>query len=350
MKKTTLPTTANATAELARKSVNADEKGGDVHAVPGSSVEAPTIDVEKAARQTDDYALLNPTAPDWMQANFTQSETWRVFRIMSEFVHSFEVMSKVGPAVAIFGSARLDESSPYYHHATEVSALLARAGWAILTGGGPGIMEAANLGAHSVAEKNFEPDNECLSIGLNIELPFEQGTNPYVDTALHFHYFFCRKTNFVKYASAFVIFPGGYGTLDELFEALTLVQTRKIQHFPIILFGTAYWQGLLDWMATTMVPRGTILPADLKMMHLTDDPQEVVSRIIEHTKQVRHPVASPAASAPPKGTPRSSRTVSRATSTSTSKSDKSQSNVASSGASKSAAGASKVPQSRTRKA
>jgi len=325
MKKSSRPTIANApdnapytvSEKMVRENLNADEKGGDVHAVPGSSVEAPKLDVEKAARQTDDYALLNPIAPDWMQANFTQSETWRVFRIMSEFVHSFEVMSKVGPAVAVFGSARLDEASPYYHSASEVSALLARAGWAVLTGGGPGIMEAANLGAHSVAEKNLDPDSEPLSIGLNIELPFEQGTNPYVDTSLHFHYFFCRKTNFVKYASGFVIFPGGYGTLDELFEALTLVQTRKIQNFPIVLFGKAYWQGLLDWMATTMVPRGTILPADLKMMHLTDDPQEVVSWIFENTKQVRHPIPT---AAPP--SPQSMRTISPPTSTSTTASKK----------------------------
>ena len=321
----------------ARENLNANEKSGDVQALPGSSVEAPKGDVEKAARQTDDYALLNPTAPDWMQANFTQSETWRVFRIMSEFVHSFEVMSKVGPAIAVFGSARLDESSPYYHSAVEVSTLLARAGWAVLTGGGPGIMEAANLGAHSVAAKNFEPDNDRLSIGLNIELPFEQGTNPYVDTSLHFHYFFCRKTNFVKYASGFVIFPGGYGTLDELFEALTLVQTRKIQNFPIVLFGKAYWQGLLDWMATTMVPRGTILPADLKMMHLTDDPQEVVNWIFENTKQVRHPT-QPVVPVPPKST----RTVSRPTSVSTKNSAKSQSNATHSNASNSNATHSKA--------
>jgi uncharacterized protein (TIGR00730 family) len=263
-----------------------EDNPDDVHAVPGSSVVAPKDAVEKAARQTDDFALLNVNAPDTAQQHFTQGETWRVFRIMSEFVHAFEVMSKVGPAVAVFGSARLDESSPYYEAATEVSRRLARAGWAIITGGGPGIMEAANLGAHQVAGH----ENDLLSVGLNIELPFEQNSNPYVDTSLHFHYFFCRKTIFVKYASAFVIFPGGFGTLDELFEALTLVQTRKIQNFPLVLFGTTYWKGLIDWMAETMVPRGTILPADLKLMHMTDDIDDVVSYIFEHTQQVRHPV------------------------------------------------------------
>jgi uncharacterized protein (TIGR00730 family) len=264
--------------------------GEKPQAVPGTAIEAPRAVVEEAARRTDDFALLNEIAPDFIQQHFTQSDTWRVFRIMSEFVHSFEVMSKIGPAVAVFGSARLGEESPYYGAAVDVSRKLAMGGWSVITGGGPGLMEAANQGAQPIAQREGDPN---LSIGLNIELPFEQGTNPYVGTSLRFHYFFCRKTNFVKYASAFVIFPGGFGTMDELFEALTLVQTRKIQDFPIVLFGRSYWQGLIDWMQTAMVPRGTILPGDLDLMFLTDDTDEVISHIAEHTRQVRHPAPRP---------------------------------------------------------
>ena len=242
--------------------------------------------VARAAKATDDYALLNPCEEDALQQHFTETDTWRVFRIMSEFVHSFEIMSKVGPAVAIFGSARMTEKAPYYQQAQLVSQKLAEAGWAVITGGGPGLMEAANRGAQI---GNPDPDNNLVSIGLNIELPFEQDLSPYVDTGIRFRYFFCRKTNFVKYASGFVIFPGGYGTLDELFEALTLVQTGKIQDFPIVLFGEKYWSGLLDWLKETMVPCGTILPSDLDLIHVTDDPDEVVRYLYENTQEVRHP-------------------------------------------------------------
>jgi uncharacterized protein (TIGR00730 family) len=182
--------------------------------------------------------------------------------------------------------ARLPEDSPYYEAAVEVSERLARAGWCVITGGGPGIMEAGNKGAQIVGRENNDP---TASIGLNIELPFEQSSNPYVDTGIHFHYFFCRKTNFVKYASAFVIFPGGFGTMDELFESLTLVQTGVVQNFPVILFGRDYWCGLLDWMEDVMVPHGTILPSDLDLMMITDDPQEVVQWVFERTQQVRNP-------------------------------------------------------------
>jgi uncharacterized protein (TIGR00730 family) len=215
-------------------------------------------------------------------------------------VHSFEVMSKVGPAVAVFGSARLPESSPYYEMARAVSEGLARAGWAIITGGGPSIMEAANRGARdgeqalnrNTAPGTLAPDDGPLSIGLNIELPFEQGTNPYVDQAVNFRYFFCRKTNFVKYSSAFVILPGGFGTMDELFEALTLVQTHKIENFPIILMGSEYWRGLLDWICNTMVPHGTISLEETRLLMVTDDPDEAVRWIFERTRQVRHPIES----------------------------------------------------------
>jgi uncharacterized protein (TIGR00730 family) len=287
----------------------------DRQAVPGSDIEAPETEVKEAAKHTDDFALLNPTAPVPIQQHFTQSDTWRVLRIMSEFVHSFEMMSKVGPAVAIFGSARLHESSPYYALARTIAEKLARAGWAIITGGGPGVMEAANRGAREgelatrrAAEKTATDGNATdgnatddstvestkhkgeLSVGLNIELPFEQGFNPYVDTHINFRYFFCRKTNFVKYSSAFVILPGGFGTMDELFEALTLVQTHKIQDFPIVLIGSEYWRGLLDWMRNTMIPHGTILPADYNLLCVTDDPDEAVGWIFELTRQVRHPL------------------------------------------------------------
>ena len=255
-------------------------------ALPGSDIEAPSKIVQQAAKATTDYALLNPCEETEAQQHFTETDTWRVFRIMSEFVHSFEIMSKVGPAVAVFGSARMSEESPYYQQTQIVCEKLAREGWAVITGGGPGLMEAANKGAQS---GNPDPNNHLVSIGLNIELPFEQDLSPYVDTGIRFRYFFCRKTNFVKYASGFVIFPGGFGTLDELFEALTLVQTQKIQDFPIVLFGSQYWQGLLDWLKEAMIPNGAILPADLEMLQVTDDPDEVVRWIFEGTQAVRHP-------------------------------------------------------------
>ncbi len=277
--------------------------------------QTPLPSVDDAARRTDDFALLNPADPEWNQQTFTQSDTWRVLRIMSEFVHSFEVMSKVGPAIAIFGSARLAPENRYYEMARQVSEGLARAGWAIITGGGPGIMEAANRGARDgerVLNADIAPGRpgvgDRMSVGLNIELPFEQGSNPYVDLAINFRYFFCRKTNFVKYSSGFVILPGGFGTMDELFEALTLVQTHKIQNFPIVLMGSDYWRGLLDWIRTTMVENGTIFSQEADLLLVTDDPDDAVRWIFERTRQVRHPVegthsstgfVSPSAGIPP---------------------------------------------------
>lgn len=263
------------------------ETGRELQAMPNSDVEAPKSQMKEAAKGTDDFALLNPGRPPALQEHFTESDTWRVLRIQSEFVHSFEMMSKVGPSVAIFGSARLPESSPYYEAARECAKRLAKSGWAIITGGGPGIMEAANRGARDACT----PDQK-MSIGLGIELPFEQRMNQYVDAGINFRYFFCRKVNFVKYASAFVIFPGGFGTLDEFFEALTLVQTHKIQDFPVVVFGSDYWRGLIDWMHATLVQQGTILPSDLNLIHLTDDPTEVVEYVFEHTRGVRHPLGS----------------------------------------------------------
>jgi uncharacterized protein (TIGR00730 family) len=268
------------------KTIAAKKQGNQKQAVPNSDIEAPPPIVEAAAKATTDYALFNPCDETDPQKRFTETDTWRVLRIMSEFVHSFEIMSQVGPAVAVFGSARMTEKSAYYKSAQLVSQKLAEAGWAVITGGGPGIMEAANKGAQI---GNPNPDNRFVSIGLNIELPFEQDLSGYVDTGIRFRYFFCRKTNFVKYASGFVIFPGGFGTLDELFESLTLVQTHKIQDFPIVLFGEKYWRGLLDWIEETMIPCGTISPIDFDLIHLTDDPDEVVQYIFENTQEHRHP-------------------------------------------------------------
>lgn len=250
--------------------------------------------VKQAARKTEDFALLNER-PD--EENFIHSDTWRVLRIQSEFVYAFERMSKLEPAIAVFGSARLGESDPYYDVARQVSSKLAQAGWTVITGGGPGLMEAANRGAQEGARQATTTNSDStsrdarkkLSVGLNIELPFEQNNNPYLDVSLNFHYFFCRKTNFVKYASGFVILPGGFGTMDELFEALTLVQTRKIQGFPVVLMGEKFWRGLLDWMRETMIPLGTISPLDPDLMFVTDDPDEAVRHIFDRTRNVRHP-------------------------------------------------------------
>lgn len=220
-------------------------------------------------RQTQDEQLFQP--PHHRGIPFTETDTWRVFRIMGEFVTGFDTLATLGPAVTIFGSARVRADNDQYQAAVEVARLLGEAGFAIISGGGPGIMEAANKGA---------VEGETTSIGLNIELPFEQGTNRYVEIPIDFHYFFVRKTMFVKYAQGFVIFPGGFGTLDELFEALTLIQTGKIQNFPIILFGAAYWEGLLNWLRETMLAQGKISPDDLDLLVITDSPAEVRDIIV----------------------------------------------------------------------
>ncbi len=213
-------------------------------------------------RPTEDERLLGsrPGRPA-----FLDEEPWRALRILSEFVEGFEALAGVGKAVAVFGSARTAEDSPEYEAARRVGAELAAAGFAVITGGGPGTMEAANRGAHEAGG---------LSIGCNIELPHEQHLNHYVDLSVEFHYFFARKTMFVKYADAFVILPGGFGTLDELFESLTLIQTRKIRNFPVVLVGHAYWDGLLAWMRDVQLPAGSISEADLALLQVTDDPVE----------------------------------------------------------------------------
>lgn len=199
--------------------------------------------------------------------DFTREDTWRVFRIMAEFVDGFETLSKNEPAVSIFGSARVEPGSRYYEAAREVAAKLSREGLAIITGGGPGIMEAANRGATEAGGQ---------SIGLNIELPHEQKPNEYIKTLVTFHYFFCRKVMFVKYAKAFIIMPGGFGTLDEFFESLTLVQTRRIRRFPIVLFGKEYWMPMFEWIRGNLLPREFISPEDMELPLLTDDVDEVV--------------------------------------------------------------------------
>ena len=200
-------------------------------------------------------------------------ETWRIFRIMSEFVEGFEELSNIGPAVTIFGSARFHKNHKYYKKAVEISGLLAKNGYTIITGGGPGIMEAANKGA-SV--------NTGVSVGLNIVLPKEQKPNPFQNKSLNFKYFFARKVMFVKYAMGYVCMPGGFGTLDEFFEALTLIQTHRIYPFPLILVGKEYWEGLMHWIKTTMLKEKTISKEDIDLMKLTDDPQEVLSVINAH--------------------------------------------------------------------
>lgn len=202
--------------------------------------------------------------------NFTQDETWRVFRIMSEFVDGFEVLSEIGPAVSVFGSSRIKPNTRYYKLAEETAYLVAKEGYAIITGGGPGLMEAANKGARRAKGK---------SVGLNIQMPCEQKPNKFVDILLDFHYFFCRKVMFVKYARAFVIMPGGYGTLDELFESLNLIQTARIDKFPVILLGRNYWRGLEKWLHSTVLKEGCIVKDDKKIFQTVDTPKEVVSAI-----------------------------------------------------------------------
>jgi uncharacterized protein (TIGR00730 family) len=208
---------------------------------------------------------------------FVREDPWRIFRIMAEFVDSFETLSAAGPAVTIFGSARTPQSDRYYKLAVELGYSLAKANLAVITGGGPGIMEAANRGAARAKGK---------SIGLNIELPHEQKGNRYTNIPIHFHYFFSRKVCFVKYSIGFIFLPGGFGTLDEFFEILTLVQTQRIPRFPMILIGTAYWKGLLKWMETTLAGNRFVSPGDNKLFTLTDDPNEAIEIVLAYQRHV----------------------------------------------------------------
>ncbi|WP_310155862.1 TIGR00730 family Rossman fold protein [Phycicoccus sp. 3266] len=222
---------------------------------------------------TTDQRLLDSRGPtDWVH-----TDPWRVLRIQSEFVEGFGALAELGPAVSVFGSARTKPGTEFYELGAEVGRRLAEAGYAVITGGGPGAMEAANKGAHEAGG---------ASVGLGIELPFEQGLNEHVNLGVNFRYFFARKTMFVKYARGFIVLPGGFGTLDELFEAVTLVQTQKVTSFPIVLMGTAYWGGLFDWLRGTVLDAGTVSPKDVDLLHLTDDVDEAVRIILEADEQV----------------------------------------------------------------
>ncbi|MGH9819636.1 MAG: TIGR00730 family Rossman fold protein [Pyrinomonadaceae bacterium] len=218
---------------------------------------------------TDDEVLLRSPDPE---DEYKTSDSWRVLRITGEFVNGFDHLATITSGVSIFGSARTHPDDPYYAAARETARLLGEAGFEIITGGGPGVMEAANRGAH---------DAGATSVGCNIELPFEQMANPYLTKSLSFKYFFVRKTMFIKYSNAYVIFPGGFGTMDELFEALTLIQTRKIRNFPVVMFGSQYWRGLLSWLTSMMLNEKMINAEDLSLIHLTDSPNDAVNFIIE---------------------------------------------------------------------
>ncbi|MGW4647492.1 LOG family protein [Kitasatospora sp. NPDC004289] len=226
---------------------------------------------DQVSTGTTDQRLLDTTGPtDWLH-----TDPWRVWRITSEFVEGFGALAELPAAVSVFGSARTPVDSPEYAAGVAIGRALAEAGYAVITGGGPGAMEAANRGASEAGG---------LSVGLGIELPFEQGLNEFVDLGLNFRYFFVRKTMFVKYAQGFVVLPGGLGTLDELFEALTLVQTGKVTRFPVILFGSAYWGGLVDWLRDTLIAQGKAKPSDLELFHVTDEIDDVL-KILEESRR-----------------------------------------------------------------
>ncbi len=223
----------------------------------------------QSTRPSEDLQLLR-AKPSLL---FRETDTWRTLRIMGEFIEGFDALAEVGPAISIFGSARIGRRNRYYGAARRLAARLVEEGYAIITGGGPGVMEAANRGAKEAGG---------LSIGANIELPFEQGLNEYVDLGMEFRYFFVRKVMFVKYAEGFVIFPGGFGTLDELFESLTLIQTGKVEHFPVVLYGKDYWEGLLQWIRSKPLYEEKISPKDLDLVTITDNVEEACAAIVRH--------------------------------------------------------------------
>jgi uncharacterized protein (TIGR00730 family) len=256
---------------MARTDANKPSKEKDKDKIPEPKTVAEAKKFSEAAywQLTDDEVLLR--SPE-LEDEYKTSDSWRVFRIMGEFVGGFDSLATVTRGVSIFGSARTGRGSPNYKAARETAKLLANAGFEIITGGGPGIMEAANRGAFEAGK---------VSVGCNIELPFEQVPNEYVTKSLSFKYFFVRKTMFIKYSNAYIIFPGGFGTMDELFEALTLIQTRKIRNFPVVLFGSQYWRGLLAWLTSTMLNEKNINAEDLGLIHLTDSPKDAVDFIVK---------------------------------------------------------------------
>ena len=260
------------------------DRGGDRGADPDRVDEEAATEPEPSAshsrlyRETEDERFLRGASPEAPLATSMAPDAWRVFRIMGEFVEGFEALSQLGPAVSVFGSARLLPTDPQYTACMTTTRLLGEAGFAIMTGGGPGIMEAANRGARAAG---------APSIGCSIELPVEQRTNFFLDLEINFRYFFVRKTMFVKYAQGFVIFPGGFGTMDELFESLTLIQTEKVRNFPVVLFDSAYWGGLLDWVRGKMQLEGKILPEDMDRLLVTDDPEEVVRHVVDRARGLR---------------------------------------------------------------
>ncbi len=240
----------------------------------GAAIPTEVVPPPPPSRETEDERFLESAVEELTRSPefLIAKDSWRIFRIMGEFVEGFEDMAGHGPCVAFFGSARVTSRDPLYKTCVETARRLGEAGFGVITGGGPGMMEAANKGAREAGKP---------SIGCNIELPFEQGTNAYVDVAVDFRYFFVRKTMFVKYSEAFVIFPGGFGTMDELFEALTLIQTRKVKNFPVVLFGSEYWQGMVDWITRTMLREGKIAQKDLDLLCVTDSPDDVVKHVLE---------------------------------------------------------------------
>ena len=241
---------------------------------PAQPLISPSEGVPQEQQRVDEHALERA-----LHFDFTITDPWRVMRIMSEFVNGFDALASIPPCVTIFGSARTLPDDSVYIAAVETARLLAKAGFGIITGGGPGIMEAANKGAQ---------DGGNLSIGCNIELAFEQVPNQYLDISLDFRYFFVRKTMFVKYSSAFIIFPGGFGTMDELFEALTLIQTKKVSNFPVILYGSKYWEGLLNWIRETMLAEEKVSVDDVTLLRISDDPKEICRMVCEAYQENYH--------------------------------------------------------------
>jgi uncharacterized protein (TIGR00730 family) len=245
-----------------------DSTNGGPRPAPERHRGAVTLRRDSITPSTADERLLD----SHHRREWKTKDAWRALRILSEFVEGFDTLADLPPAVSVFGSARSKPDSPECEMAADLGAALAEAGYAVITGGGPGVMEAANRGATEAGG---------MSVGLGIELPFEQGLNTWVDIGIDFRYFFVRKTMFVKYAQAFVVLPGGFGTLDELFEAITLVQTKKVTRFPVILMGTAYWAGLLDWLKRTALTDGKISEFDLELIQMTDDVDEAVQIIVD---------------------------------------------------------------------